>query len=106
MKRIETVDLFGPVVIEVPEGRSGRKPTKKNGYASPPGTGPAGETCRTCRHAVAPTDTARRYWKCWLMQRNWTGGPGTDILLRSPACRQWQANPRIGSGKRMQAKPK
>lgn len=90
MIRTETVDLFGnTVVTEVSEAR--RKPTVKNGYAAPPGTGPAGETCKSCEHAVrSSANTAGTYRKCLLMESVWTGGPGTDILFRSPACRHWE----------------
>ncbi len=58
------------------------------GYAAVPGTGPAGETCKTCRHAYA-VEFARRYWKCDRIRP--TRGLGTDIRLKAPACRRWQA---------------
>lgn len=28
--------------------------------------------------------------ECALMRDHWTGGPGSDILFRSPACRHWE----------------
>lgn len=85
MLRREVTDLFGEqVVIEVSEAK--RKPTERKGYASPPGFGPKDETCGTCAYARR----FGRFAKCWLMHRHWTGGPGTDIKLRSPACRQWE----------------
>lgn len=90
MIRIETVNLWGEkCVIQISEAK--RKPTEPKGYAGLPGTGPAGETCKTCRHKAAPGDTARVYWKCRLMRAHWTGGPGTDIRMRSPACSKWEA---------------
>lgn len=55
-------------------------------YPKAPGTGPAGETCRSCANAT-PHDCSRRYWKCGLV--NWTKGPATDIRLKSPACAFW-----------------
>lgn len=65
-------------------------PKVKGGYAARPETGPAGETCKSCRHAQPhETGAGRRYWKCALVKR--THGPGTDIALRSPACRKWEA---------------
>lgn len=67
-----------------------RKPTKKQGYAAPPGSGPKGETCRSCEHAVKRGGVAGSYHKCNLMARFWTGGAGTDILLRAPACSRWE----------------
>jgi hypothetical protein len=61
-----------------------------SGYAEMPGSGPAGETCKSCRH-LACRELAKRYYKCGLMRPVWTGGRGTDVLLRSPACRRWGA---------------
>lgn len=31
----------------------------------------------------------KTYFKCWLMNRVWTGGYGTDIRANSPACQHW-----------------
>jgi hypothetical protein len=92
MERREVVDLFGEtVVIEISESKAVRKPTRPNGYAAPPGTGPAGERCRSCHHAVGTGNYGcRTYYKCELIRPKWTSGPGTDILLRSPACRLWE----------------
>ena len=90
MQRIEWVDLFGvKCVEEISEAK--RKPTQPKGYAATPGTGPEGETCKTCEHAVRVSgNTANTYRKCALMREHWTGGPGSDILFRSPACRHWE----------------
>lgn len=63
---------------------------KKSGYAAIPGTGPAGETCRSCEHLVRK-EMSGTYLKCGLMRAHWTGGYGTDVLARSPACRRWEA---------------
>ena len=92
MERREVVDLFGEtVVIEISESKAVRKPTRPNGYAAPPGTGPVGETCKSCQHSVRlSANTSGTYRKCALMRENWTGGPGSDILFRSPACRKWE----------------
>lgn len=68
-----------------------KTPRKNAGYAAPPGTGPDGETCRTCKHyAYNHNRTSRRYPKCALMEAVWTHGPGTDIKARSPACSCWE----------------
>lgn len=68
-----------------------RKPTRPNGYAEPPGTGPAGKTCRDCAHKRTMTNTGSKSWiKCELMRRAWTNGPGTDIRAGSPACRRFE----------------
>lgn len=64
----------------------------QSGYAAPPGTGPAGETCRSCAHLVRK-HLARTYLKCGLMQAVWTGGAGTDVRASSPACVRWAARP-------------
>lgn len=59
------------------------------GYAALPGTGPAAETCGSCRHLVEIA-MSRSYWKCGLVRRFWTGGAKTDVRKRSPACRNWE----------------
>lgn len=74
----------------------GAAPTKQvkhpvGGYAARPGTGPAGEKCRTCACAYQRGGRVRSYWKCSLVKV--TGGPGTDIRLKSPACSQWRPKP-------------
>ena len=82
-----TRDLFGN---EVPEARKVNEIVR--GYASQPGLGPAGETCRTCTNATLHTiPSGKRFWKCALVTP--TGGPGTDIRLKSPACRRWERTP-------------
>lgn len=66
-------------------------PTKgKSGHAAPPGSGPQGETCGSCRH-LARKRMAKTYLKCALMQAIWTGGGGTDVRARDPACAKWEA---------------
>ena len=60
-----------------------------HGYAWAPGTGPAGETCRTCRHYVVKR-MGGAYRKCALVRAKWTQGTGTDILARAPACAKWE----------------
>ncbi|WP_147164305.1 hypothetical protein [Pararhodospirillum oryzae] len=79
------VDLFGALC---PPARSARSRTARpKGYAGPPGTGPAGETCASCAHRVR----GRGWSKCRLTQRTWTCGRGSDVLARAPACRWWRA---------------
>lgn len=58
----------------------------KNGYASVPGSGPPGETCGSC----AFVRKRMRFHKCKLMCHRWTNSYGTDVLLKSPACRKWE----------------
>ncbi len=80
-------DLFGPLPIGAKP--QGAKAAKQRGYAAPPGTGPAGETCKSCRHYVL-RQFAGTYRKCGLMRRFWTGGPGSDVRASAPACSRWE----------------
>lgn len=57
------------------------------GYAATPGTGPAGETCGSCKHLIR-REFAKVYRKCRLTE---TRGASTDIKVRSPACLAWEA---------------
>lgn len=89
MKRSEIIaisidpDMFG-VTPKV------RVKYPKNGYASTPGSGPPGEFCKTCLHC-AKVDGGQRYFhKCLLIEKRWTNSYGTDVLLKSPACRRWE----------------
>lgn len=59
------------------------------GYAAPPGSGPAGETCGSCKHLYR-NQLAKTYLKCELMHASWTGGGKTDVRARSPACSRWE----------------
>lgn len=59
-----------------------------NGYAAPPGSGPQGERCGTCRHCKIMPMTQRRYYKCEI--GTVTRGAATDIRLKSPACEKWE----------------
>lgn len=78
------LDLFGD---------EGPTVFKGTGYAAPPGTGPKGETCKSCRHYRIVMGKGRDYRKCSLMARVWTGGPGTDIKASAPACAKWEGRP-------------
>lgn len=80
-----SLDLFGD-----PPPRKNKGPTAK-GYAYFPGTGPDGETCGTCRHCFKKTYIARPSFKCLLMRGTWTRTRKTDILVRSKACKKWEA---------------
>ena len=66
-----------------------RKGPQPRGYAAPPGTGPEGETCKTCRHLFR-NEMSKTYLKCGKAQHKWTGGRASDILARAPACREWE----------------
>lgn len=81
----------GPVIA-----RPATRP-RKTGYAAKPGTGPEGETCKTCAHYSIVQPGANKFRKCGLMERFWTHGPGTDIKASSPACREWKPSPDAGA---------
>lgn len=72
-------------------GKKKRKQTQPKGYAARPGSGPAGENCKTCDHACHVNGGTRNFWKCDIIQHRWTHGPGTDIRLKSPACSFWKS---------------
>lgn len=76
-------DLFGAESVERPDRRN-----LARGYAAPPGSGPEGESCRTCARAYSIDYHDKRYWKCALVKQ--THGLGTDIRLKSPACSRWE----------------
>ena len=80
------LDLFGSDTQESPPSSARKRAT---GYPCPPGTGPEGETCGTCKNLYRHR-MANVYFKCLRMRGNWTGGPGTDIKFRSPACKLWE----------------
>jgi hypothetical protein len=57
-------------------------------YADTPGTGPEGETCKTCAHLYR-REMGKTYLKCALMRASWTGGGRTDVKASAPACSKW-----------------
>lgn len=63
------------------------------GYAFPPGTGPEGETCKTCAHIVRK-HLSKTYLKCGKAEYKWTGGGASDIRAGSKACKAWEAKNR------------
>lgn len=70
-----------------------RKHTKLpgEGYAASPGSGPRGETCRSCRH-LRRLDGRKATWnKCRLVK--WSSTKNTDIRLDAPACLRWEGRP-------------
>jgi len=63
---------------------------KGDGYAGTPGTGPAGETCKSCaRLKRCDLTRTKTVYKCGLCKAAWK--PSTDIVLHAPACAFWQA---------------
>ena len=61
-----------------------------NGFARYPGTGPKGETCKTCANCCRVQGGTRVFLKCKVIEFRWTHGPGTDIRAKSPACELWK----------------
>lgn len=53
------------------------------------GKGPAGATCRYCRHVTYRSNGNRQYVKC--SRRGITRGQGTDHRLKWDACRLFEA---------------
>lgn len=91
----EQTDLFG--LVDAPpmtpaerkrmQRRAGEIP---RGHAAPPGTGPEGESCRTCAHLVRIT-RSKAWHKCAASRRIWTHSRRTDVRVSDPACSFWQA---------------
>ena len=79
-----TFTTMGGDTVTVP--KRGKHYIEPRGYYYHPGTGPAGETCGSCQHI-----TGTRYKKCELNRARWTHGRGSDILVRAPACKYWEA---------------
>jgi hypothetical protein len=79
-----TFTTMGGDTVTVPV--RGKHYIQPRGYAAPPGTGPAGETCGSCQHDSA----SRRYHKCLLNAAAWGHTRRSDILARSPACAKWE----------------
>lgn len=86
----EHVNIFGEPLTLDEASKRGKHYVKPNGYAARPGSGPEGETCKTCQHLTYRRFT-KSHPKCGLNQANWTNGRGSDVLVRSPACQLWEA---------------
>lgn len=78
-----TFTTLGGEVVTVP--KRGKHYVQPRGYFYNPGTGPAGETCGSCKHLA----NFGRWKKCDLAPI-WTGGRGTDILVSAPSCKYWE----------------
>ena len=85
--------LAGQIPSLAPTGRrvtaSGKvRYDRPHGWAAPPGSGPANETCGSCGNARKVNGGQKDYWKCALVRP--TSCPATDIRLKWPACAKWQ----------------
>ncbi len=85
-------DMFGNEVTTEEARRllKAKAKPQKRGYAAPPGTGPVGETCKTCIHYRSVNGGSKTFPKCNLMRAVWNHSYGSDILAKAPACREWQ----------------
>lgn len=79
--------MGGDTVTVKPRGKHYVEP---RGGADRPGTGPAGETCGSCKH-IYRNQQAKVYLKCALTRACWTGGGKTDIRARWAACSKWES---------------
>ena len=61
--------------------KRGKHYIQPRGYYQPPGTGPEGETCGSCKHIAR----GRHWAKCELSRRAWTRSRGADVLVKAPA---------------------
>ncbi len=91
-------DLFGGLAsYQTADGRTievkprGKHYVEPRGYADRPGTGPAGETCGSCKH-LAYIRMSKSYPKCKLTRACWTGGRRTDVLVKAAACSKWESS--------------
>ena len=78
------IDLFGKkqkAFVDPYKGRSKAHPAR-------PGTGPKGETCRTCANRKSFRYHMKFYHKCNFVK--WSHGLGTDLRLKDPACKFWE----------------
>lgn len=96
---VSTLFPLPPVIADAPltaEQMLERKRAKRRaaetprGYAFTPGTGPEGETCKTCAHCKR-FEFAKAFHKCAKASTAWTHSRRTDIRVASPACKFWEA---------------
>lgn len=66
----------------------GKHYVEPKGYAGIPGTGPAGQKCKTCSWARR----FKKWWKCGHPDARHSGCRQTDILANAPACSKWKGN--------------
>lgn len=90
--QLDLVELLGGPALTPAQRRSiTRRTPRPKGYAKPPGSGPAGETCKSCTHIrLSGSPGGKSFFKCGLLEAHWTHGTGTDILAGSPACSLWE----------------
>lgn len=82
--------LFDDPTASEPERSKHWKRQGANATPSPIGSGPPGETCKTCVFDRKLDYHDKTYHKCKLMEKYWTHGTATDIKLKWAACKEWQ----------------
>lgn len=80
--------IGGATVTVQPRGKHYVEP---RGYADKPGTGPAGETCKSCQHSYSGGTGRGGFPKCALTRACHTSSRRTDILMGAAACSKWAA---------------
>lgn len=80
-----SLPMFGELILR----HQKRKPVI-TGHAAPPGTGPQGETCGSCRHVEGPVGYTKA---CGLMRDQWElrTQKQNDVRLKDAACSRWEA---------------
>lgn len=61
---------------------------QKRGYAAPSGSGPAGETCQTCRNIGGVK--GNEYASCCRIAKKGSFGVAIYISPTAEACRSWE----------------
>lgn len=77
--------MDGPLINA--SAKPGGRAKRANAHPFPVGTGPDGETCKTCANLRQRRFYPRTYYKCRYTE---SGGKSTDIRLRDKACRGWE----------------
>jgi hypothetical protein len=91
-RQLDLVELAGgPMLTPQQRADMTRKTPRPKGHIAPPGSGPNGETCKSCEHYTIAHRGNGTFRKCGLNEANWTKGPGSDIRASDPACRLWAA---------------
>lgn len=83
------VDLEALAAQPILGRRKKRRDPIPSGHFGVKGTGPAGETCGSCKH-LCRNQLAKGYLKCGLNRAKWTGGRKSDVRARDAACRHWE----------------
>lgn len=79
-------DLFGQEIPDAPAPSRRLRQLRDFAHPAKPGTGPAGQTCRTCANRCRVEGGTKIYQKCGLLKAAWTKGPATDLHCRDAAC--------------------